>query len=36
MRGLSTGPLGQKQITTPQTAGQPMEVAFLVPEEDEK
>jgi len=32
MRGLRTGPLGQIVITTPQPAGQPMDVAFLMPE----
>lgn len=32
MRGLSTGLLGKKANTTPPTAGQPMDVAFLMPE----
>ena len=36
MRGLSTGQLGQKSITTPPAAGHPMEVAFFVPEASRK
>ena len=36
MRGLSAGPFGQKVTTTPPTAGQPTDVAFLVPEACQK
>jgi len=32
MRGLNAGQLATMEITTPLTAGQPMDVAFLVPE----
>jgi len=36
MRGLSKGLLGHEQKSTPQTAGQPMDVAFLMPEARKK